>query len=58
MRFLLLDLLMDCINPFVANVHILYPLKTPENLRFSVVLREYKMGIFARNGPLMNRQMR
>ena len=36
MRFLLLDLLMNCINPFVANVHILYPLKTPENLRFSV----------------------
>ena len=30
-------------NPFLANVPILYPLKTPENHR-------YKMGTLARNG--------
>ena len=37
-------------NPFLANVPILSPLKTPENQRFSGVLRGYKMGILARNG--------
>ena len=31
------------IKPFLANVSILYPLKTPENLWFSGVFREYKM---------------
>ena len=36
-------------NPFLANVPILYPLKTPENQRFSGVFREHKMGILARN---------
>ena len=38
------------INPFLANVPILYPLKTPENLWFSSVFRGYKMGKLARNG--------
>ena len=36
-------------NPFLANVPILYPLKTPENLWFSGVFRGYKMGTLARN---------
>ena len=35
------------INPFLANVPILYPLKTPENQRFSGVFRAYKMGTLA-----------
>ena len=39
----------DYLNPFLANVPILYPLKTPENLWFSGVFRGYKMGAFARN---------
>ena len=33
-------------NPFMANVPILYPLKTPENLWFSGVFRGYNMGIY------------
>ena len=37
------------INPFLANVPILYPLKTPENLWFSGVFRRYKMGTLVRN---------
>ena len=37
------------LNPFLANVHILYPLKTPENQRFSGVFRGYKMGTLAGN---------
>ena len=36
-------------NPFLANASILYPLKTPENQRFSSVFRGYKMGTMARN---------
>ena len=36
-------------NPFLVNVPILYPLKTPENLWFSGVFREYKIGTLARN---------
>ena len=35
------------INPLHANVPILYPLKTPENLKFSGVFRGYKMGALA-----------
>ena len=35
--------------PFLANVPILYPLKTPENQRFSSVFRRYKIGTLARN---------
>ena len=38
------------INPFLANVYILYPLKTPENQRFSGVFRGYKIGTLTRNG--------
>ena len=43
------------INPFLANVPILYPppppsLKTPENQRFSGAFKGYKMGTLARNG--------
>ena len=38
------------INQFLANVPILYPLKTPENQRFFGVFRGYKMGTLARNG--------
>ena len=37
------------LNPFLANVPILYLLKTPENLWFSVVFRGYQIGILARN---------
>ena len=35
-------------NTFLANVSILYPLKTPENLRFSGFFRGYKMRTLAR----------
>ena len=38
-----------CLNPFHANVPILYPLKTPENQRFSHVFKGYKMETLARN---------
>ena len=38
------------ITPFLANVLILYPLKTSEKLRFSYVFRGYKMGTLATNG--------
>ena len=38
------------LNPFLANVPILYLLKTPENLWFCGAFRGYKMGIFVRNG--------
>ena len=38
------------INPFLTNVPISYPLKTPENVRFFRVFRVYKMGTLARNG--------
>ena len=34
-------------NPFLANVPILYPLKTP--IWFSGVFRGYKMGTFTKN---------
>ena len=38
------------LNLFPANVPILYPLKTPENQRFSGIFRGYKMGTLAGNG--------
>ena len=38
------------INPFLANVPALYPLKTPENIWFSGVFRGYKMGKLTSNG--------
>ena len=37
-------------NLSLANVPILYPLKTPENPWFSGVFRRYKMRTLARNG--------
>ena len=37
-------------NLFLANVPILYPLKTSENLWFSGVFRGCQMGTLARNG--------
>ena len=40
----------SAINPILANVPILYSLKTLENQRFPGVFREYKMGTLARNG--------
>ena len=43
------------VNPFLANVPILYPRKTPENQRFSGVFRRYKMGKFVRNGLIKQR---
>lgn len=38
------------LNPFLANVTIFYPLKTPENLWFSYVFRGCKMRALVRNG--------
>ena len=35
---------------FLANIFVLYPLKIPENHRFSGVFRECKMGALPRNG--------
>ena len=32
------------INPFIANVPVLYPLRAPRNLWFSVVFSGYKCG--------------
>ena len=37
------------LDPFLANVPILFPLKTLENQMFSRVFRRYKMRILARN---------
>ena len=37
-------------NPFLANVPILYPLKTLKNLWFFGIFSGYKMGTLARNG--------
>ena len=45
-----LILIILILNPFLATVPISYPLKTPENLWFSLVFRGCKMGILARNG--------
>ena len=41
---------LNIVNPFLANDPILYPLKTPENQRFSSVFREYKIATLAWNG--------
>ena len=38
------------LNPFLVNVSILYPLKTPENQRFSGVFWGHKMGTLTKNG--------
>ena len=37
-------------NPFLANVPILYPLKTLENQRFFAIFRGYDMRTLPRNG--------
>ena len=41
------------INPFLANVPILYPLRTPENQSFSGVFRGHKIGTLVRIGLSM-----
>ena len=41
------------LHPFLANIPILHSLKTPENQRFSGVLRECKIGTLARNELLI-----
>ena len=38
------------IIPFLANVSVLYPLKTPENFCFLGVFKEYKIETLAKNG--------
>ena len=38
------------LNPFLVNVSILYPLKTPETQRFSGVFMGYKIETLVRNG--------
>ena len=38
------------VDPFLASVPILYPLKTPGNQKPSGVFREYKMRVMAQNG--------
>ena len=42
--------LVSMVNQFVANIPILYPLKTPESLWFCGFFKGYKMGTLARNG--------
>ena len=37
------------VDPFLANVPIIHPLKTPESLQFAGVFRRYKIGTLARN---------
>ena len=37
------------LNPSLVNIHILYPLKTTENIWFSGVFRRYKMETLLRN---------
>ena len=38
----------------MANVSILYPIKAPETLWFSVVYRGYKMGTLIRNRLILH----
>ena len=42
------------INPFLANVSVLYVLRIPESEMFSDVFRGYRMGKLARNGLMIN----
>ena len=42
-------LFLSKLNPFSTNVPLLYPLKTYENLRFSV-FREYRSGTLVEHG--------
>ena len=39
MSLVVISVKLALFNPYLANVPILYPLKTPENQRFSVVFR-------------------
>ena len=48
---------LSSLNPFLINAPILYPLKTPENQRFSDVFRGYKIGTLARNGLIIKAQL-
>ena len=48
--------LLQLINPFLANVPISYPLKTLENLWFSGVFRGYEVGTLARNVLMWTKQ--
>ena len=41
-------------NPFIRNVHFLYPPKTSENQRFSDIFRGYKKGKLRSNGVKWN----
>ena len=45
LEYLLSKPLCGFLNPSLTNAPILYPLKIPENSRFSGVLRGYKMGV-------------
>ena len=40
---------LEFVNPFLANVPILHPLKTQEKLWFSSVFRGYRMRTLAKN---------
>ena len=44
------------LNQFLVNVLILYRLKKPENLWFSDVFREYKIGTLTRNGLILGQR--
>ena len=41
---------MKWFNKFLANVPILWPLKSPENQRFSGIFRGHEMGTLTING--------
>ena len=54
--FHIMDQDMSPFNSFLANVPILYPLKTPEALGFSGVFRRHKMRSLAKSGLNHSRQ--
>ena len=45
-----MKIVIDFHYPYLTNVPISYPLKTPENVWFSGILRGHKMGTLDRNG--------
>ena len=47
----------ESINPFLANVPTLYPLKSPENQRVSGVVRGYKIRPLAKKGLKLSRRV-
>ena len=49
LHFFLIDREAIIKNTFLANVPILYPMKTPENHNFPFAFRECKMGSLGRN---------